>query len=181
MKTSPVGVELIHSFELCELESYPDPGSPLGRECSRKGLPMRRYREVPGYAGMTGAPWTIGWGHTGNDVRPSICISQQRADELFAQDLAEVEAGVNRLVKVRLTQNQFDALVSFAYNCGLDEDSDILPEGLGDSTLLKYVNQNKHVLAAAEMLKWNKSGGRVLLGLIRRRQAENKLYSTPEN
>ena len=86
---------------------------------------------------------------------------------------------VNNLLKTTVTQNQFNALVSFAYNVGSDIDADDIPEGLGDSTLLKKVNKNPNDLSImAEFLKWNKSNGKVSNGLVKRRKLEAKLYFT---
>lgn len=142
MKTSKKGIDLIKSFE---------------------GLVLRAYR-------CPSDVWTIGYGHTGPDVYPTMQITEARAEDLLRQDLARFETGVLALVKVPLTQNQFDALVSFAYNVGL--------AALSTSTLLKYLNQNKRQLAASEFLRWNKSKGVVLGGLVRRRKAERDLFLT---
>lgn len=176
MKTSADGIALIKRFETCELEAYPDPGSPLGRACAAKRLQMRSYRQVPNWQSLNGSPWTIGWGFTGPAVKPGMMISQEGADELLAQCLERFEREVASLVKVPVTQGQFDALVSFAYNLGSDIDADDIAEGLGDSTLLKRLNLRDIAGAGAEFLKWNKSRGVVLLGLVRRRAAERELF-----
>ncbi len=178
MRLGAAGEALIKRFESLELEAYPDPGSALGKAIAATGRLMRHYREIPGWQNVPGHPWTIGWGHTGN-VKPGDKITIEQANLLFATDVLVYEDGVNRLVTVPVNQNQFDALVSFAYNVGLDIDTDNTPEGLGDSTLLKYVNQRKFVLADGEFLKWNKSGGAVSLGLVRRRRAERELFMKP--
>lgn len=153
MKTSTNGVQVMHYFEKCVLTAYPDPGS------------------------VDGKPWTIGWGDTGPDVKEGLVITQDEADARFARRLArEFEPGVMSLVKVPMTQGQFDALVCFAYNVGLDQDEDTKAEGLGDSTLLRKVNAGDFAGAALEFAKWNKNDGRVMLGLIRRRAAEAALF-----
>jgi lysozyme len=123
--------------------------------------------------------WTIGYGHTGPDVYQGLVISQATADILFLSDLAKFEHGVERLVKVPLNQHQFDALVSFSFNVGLDEDVDTKAEGLGDSTLLKLINARLYEDAAPEFLKWNKQGGKELPGLARRRMAEMAMFLEP--
>ncbi|MBL5898551.1 lysozyme [Lelliottia amnigena] len=151
MKTSDVGQNLIKGFETCELTAYPDPGS--GND-----------------------PWTIGWGHTGPEVKPGLVCTQQQADQAFSADLDVFERDVMQLVKVEINQNQFDALVSFAYNVGPDIDSDDIAEGLGDSTLLKKLNAGDYAGAADEFPKWNKSNGKVMNGLTRRRAAERELF-----
>ena len=111
---------------------------------------------------------TIGWGHTGADVHEGMCISQERADELLRGDVALSEQFVAKLVKVPLRQGQFDALVSFTYNIG--------PGALMHSTLLRQLNMHNYVGAANEFSRWNKSKGKVLAGLVRRRAAERALF-----
>lgn len=120
--------------------------------------------------------WTIGWGHTGEDVYAGLTITRETAEALFDADLAVFEAGVTRLVEVPVSQPQFDALVSFAFNCGLDEDADDIAEGLGDSTLLRKLNAGDYDGAALEFPKWRRGGGRVLPGLVRRRAEEQALF-----
>lgn len=176
MKTSREGLALIKQFESCELEAYPDPGSDLGKECTRRRLPMREYRRVPNWQTLDAEPWTIAWGHTGKDVLPGMTVTQRTADELLEEDLVSFERAVESLVKVPITQGMFDSLVSFAYNCGPDIDSDDKAEGLGDSTLLKKVNAGDFSGAATEFLKWIRSGGVVMLGLCKRRAAERDLF-----
>lgn len=158
MKTSQKGIDLITHYEGgIQTHAYPDPAT-------------------------KGEPYTIGVGHTGlvdgAKVHLGMVITPPKATQLLKQDLAKVEAGVTSLVKIPINQNQFDALVSFAFNCGLDIDADTIAEGLGDSTLLKYVNQKKFDLASREFIKWNKGGGHVLGGLTARRQSEALLFST---
>jgi lysozyme len=114
---------------------------------------------------------TIGLGHTNHHGRKFDANSRWTAGECteaFLEDMAGFEAAVRRLVTVPLAGHQYDALVSFTYNCG---------EGnLAKSTLLKCVNRGDHKQAAAEFLKWNKGGGKVLPGLTRRRASESLLY-----
>lgn len=147
MQTSPEGIALIKGFEGCRLTAYPDPGT-------------------------GGAPWTIGYGWTlpvdGKPVRPGMTIDQATADRLLKAGLVSYESDVLKLVKVKLTQNQFDGLVSFAYNVG--------SRALSTSTLLKKLNAGDIKGAADEFLRWNKAGGKVLNGLTRRREAERALF-----
>lgn len=147
MKINEAGVQLIKSFESCRLEAYLDGG----------GVP------------------TIGWGHT-HGVKMGDVLTQQEADEIFELDLQIFEDGIARLVKVPLGKNEHAALMSFAFNVGLDEDTDAVAEGLGDSTLLKKLNRMDYAGAADEFLKWNKDNGVVVRGLTRRREAERKLF-----
>ncbi len=177
MILSSDGGALIHAFETLELRAYPDPGSPLGKECTRRGLLMRDYERVVGWSQLSGAPWTIGWGHTGADVSQGLEISADAADSLFAQDIGRFIADVNQLLDGQeVDQNEFDALVSFAYNVGSDIDADDDAEGLGDSTLLKKLKRGDMQGAADEFLKWNKAGGQVMRGLKRRRSAERAMF-----
>ena len=176
MKLSPVGIELIHSFEKCSLWSYPDPNSPLGTACARAGLPMLAYRKLGRWRQLSGDPWTIGWGHTGPEVVEGLVWSRVQTDRAFDRDIAGFESDVNSLVKVQLNQGQFDALVSFAYNCGSDIDSDTKAEGLGDSTLLRLINTKQFTKAAQEFPKWISRGTAAEPGLRRRREAERKLF-----
>lgn len=154
MKISKNGLNLIKTYEGLELTAYPDPGT-------------------------GGAPWTIGYGHTGPEVHAGLVWTQQQAEQALASDVAQFERDVTSLVKVQINQNQFDALVSFAYNCGSDIDADDIAEGLGDSTLLKKLNAGDYDGAANEFPKWNKSGGKVMSGLTKRRNAERSLFLTP--
>lgn len=121
--------------------------------------------------------WTIGYGNTryenGQPVKQGDVVTRQRANELFTNILnRDFVPSVARLVKVPLNDNQFGALVSFAYNIGT--------AALGRSTLLRLVNANPNdPNIRTEFLKWNRAGGRVLNGLTRRREAEANLYFKP--
>ena len=114
---------------------------------------------------------TIGWGHTNHHGRKfddKARWSQTECDAEFLSDMAGFENSVRRLATVHLEPYQFDALVSFTYNCG---------EGaLAKSTLLKKVNKGDFEGAALEFHKWNKSKGKVLNGLIRRRASESLMF-----
>lgn len=120
--------------------------------------------------------WTIGWGHTGPDVQRGMKITTARAEELLRVDLGRFEAAVQQLAPVA-TDNQFSAMVSFAFNVGEDIDDDTIAEGLGDSTLLRKHNSGDFAGAAREFAKWNKAKGKVLAGLTRRRAMEAALYA----
>jgi lysozyme len=116
--------------------------------------------------------WTIGWGATkykdGTKVKPGDKITQKQADELFEALLTEFEAGVKKLIKVPLSENQLGAVVSFAYNCGLGN--------FKTSTLLKKINASDFVGADKEFAKWTKAGGKELSGLVKRRLQESVLF-----
>lgn len=142
-RVSPAGIALIHSFESCKLEAYPDPGS------------------------RDGTPWTIGWGSTGPGIAKGVVWTQKQADDRFAADLGRFEKAVALMAPVT-TQNQFDALVSFAYNVGLT--------ALNDSTLLRLHKRGDYVGAKDQFARWNKNDSKVMAGLTRRRKAEADLY-----
>ena len=116
--------------------------------------------------------WTIGYGWTqpvdGKLIRSGMSIKQETAERLLKTGLVSYESDVSRLVKVALTQGQFDALVSFTYNLGA--------RSLSTSTLLRKLNAGDYSGAADEFLRWNKAGGKVLNGLTRRREAERALF-----
>lgn len=143
MKTSQAGVKLIKSFEGLRLDAYIDAVGVL----------------------------TIGYGHTGPEVKLGNRVNPQQADILLNKDLVRFEEAVEKLVKISLNQAQFDALVSFAFNIGVG--------AFKDSTLLKRLNagENPCNVAKEEMSRWNKGeGGRVLAGLTRRRSSEIELF-----
>ncbi len=142
-RVSQAGVDLIHSFESCRLAAYPDPGS------------------------VDGKPWTIGWGSTGPGIAKGVVWTQKQADDRFAADLGRFEKAVALMAPVT-TQNQFDALVSFAYNVGLN--------ALNDSTLLRLHKRGDYAGAKDQFARWNKNDGKVMNGLTRRRAAEAALY-----
>ena len=126
-----------------------------------EGCKLKAYRCPAGIC-------TIGYGHTSAAGAPEVVdgmtITQTRADEILKRDLVKYESAVLGLLKVELTQNQFDVLVDFTYNAGVGS--------LKTSTLLKKVNAGDLDAVPAELMKWTKGGGKVLPGLVRRRNAE---------
>lgn len=145
MAFSEAGLQaLTEAFEGCRLEAYPDPGT-------------------------GGAPWTIGYGHTDPGVCRGMVISREQADKFLRADIAGAEAAVNRLVRVELNQQQFDALVDFAFNAG--------EHNLAGSHLLACVNAGDFAAADREFSRWVFGGGHKLPGLVRRRQAEAAWFS----
>ena len=104
-------------------------------------------------------------------------ITKVRALDMFKVIADKFAKDVDKLVVSNVNQNQFNALVSFAYNVGSDIDTDTIAEGLGDSTLLKKVNKNPDDPSIRnEFLKWNKAGGKIITGLTRRRNEEASIY-----
>ncbi len=139
MQTGQAGIDLIKQHEGCYLAAYKCP------------------------AGV----WTIGYGHTGSDVKQGLTITQAKAEQLLRQDLAKFERHVMLFdSKYHWNQNEFDALVSFAFNVG------------SINQLTANKTRTKAQIAQA-MLSYNKANGKVLAGLTKRRQAERELFLTP--
>jgi len=141
MNITDEGIKLIKNFEGCRLTAYKCP------------------------AGV----WTIGYGHTGSEVHSGQKITQAQADNYLKVDLMIHCNNVSKLVKVPLTQNQFNALVSFEYNVGYGN--------FKNSTMLKLLNQKKYVEAAAQFDRWVYAGKTKLAGLVKRRTAEKNLFT----
>lgn len=155
MPISPAGIDLLHHFESCRLEAYPDPKT-------------------------GGAPWTIGWGHAGPDVKPGMRWTQKQADEAFMEDLEHFQNLVEGRVTVPLTQGQYDAMVSILYNVGPGspkKDGIIRLKNGKPSTLLRKLNAGDYKGAEAEFHKWVSPGSSVEKGLRRRRKAEAELFA----
>lgn len=140
MNISENGLDLIRAFE---------------------GLLLTAYRCPAGV-------WTIGYGSTGPHVREGLSITEEYADDLLLDDLARFEAGVRLLVKVKIDQDEFDALCSLAFNIGL--------RNFKTSTALRKLNAGDYAGAASAFRMWNKAGGKVLPGLVKRREAESRLF-----
>ena len=143
MEYSKDGLHLTERFEGCRLVAYPDPGS-------------------------GGDPWTIGYGHTGPEVVEGLQITQDQAEQYLAQDIKQAEANVNAVVHVELTQEEFDALVDFAFNCGC--------RNLDSSTLMKKLNAGDYDGASHEFIKWDMAAGHHMSGLLKRREAETAMF-----
>jgi lysozyme len=148
-KIGKLGLELIKHFEGLYLEAYKCPAN----------------------------VWTIGWGHTGltfgKPIVAGMKITKEEAIELLEIDMLKYSKPVRDFVKVPLKQHQFDALVSFTYNCGIG--------ALKTSTLLKLLNNGDYESVPEQLNRWNKGGGKILDGLVRRRLAEGHLWTTGTN
>lgn len=127
-----------------------------------EGLRLASYQDLAGV-------WTVGWGHTGAEVIGGATVSEEQAEALLGEDLERAARCVDRLVAVKINQNQFDALVDCCFNLGCASPA--------QSTLLKMVNAGDFDGAAQQFLRWNKAGGEVLRGLTKRRQAEAELFA----
>lgn len=144
MNLSQAGKDLILSFESLRLKSYQD----------------------------TDGVWTIGVGAIGPGIGPTTVWTKEQALDRFDKDIARFSTGVqSQLGTLPVTQNQFDALVCFAFNVGL--------EAFRTSTLLKKLRAGDIIGAADQFPRWNKDGGRVIKGLVRRRDAERTLFLKP--
>lgn len=129
-----------------------------------ESLSLKTYKDMAGIA-------TIGYGHRlllGEIFLDSI--TEDQADELLQNDLDSVQITLNSLIKVVLTQNQYDALCSFTFNVGCG--------AFRNSHLLLFLNQGDYDQAAAEFIKWDHCGAVEVPGLLRRRQAEHDLFIT---
>lgn len=143
MTPSATCVALVKGYEQCRLTAY---------------LPTINDRP------------TIGFGSTGPDIKLGMKWTQAQADERFAADLAKFAAGVAKLVGAApTTQGQFDALTSFAYNCGL--------EAMKTSTLLRMHKDGDYEHARLQFARWDKQAGKTLKGLTKRRASEAALYA----
>jgi lysozyme len=146
LKMSSQGYDLIREFE---------------------GLRTGAYRDAVGV-------WTIGYGHTSAAgeprVKPGMVITQNEAAEILERDVEKFADGVRRHLKDELTEDQFSALVSFAYNVGLGN--------FARSSVLKAVNARNFEAVPRRLALWNKAGGRTLPGLVRRRAAETALFTS---
>lgn len=140
MKLSPLGLAILEFAEEFKAVGYPDSG----------GVP------------------TAGYGHTGPDVEVGKTYTLEQASLWLAADVATAERPVNALVRITLTQPQFDALVLFAYNVGTGH--------FASSTLLRLLNASDSVDAATQFLVWDKVRGVENVGLERRRRLERALF-----
>ena len=122
--------------------------------------------ETTAYQDSVGV-WTIGFGHTKGVEEGQTC-SIEDAESMLADEMDEYEGYINNMVKVDLQQHEFDALVAWVYNLG--------PTNLGESTMLKVLNGGQFDRVPEEMNRWTRAGGKILEGLVRRRQAESLMF-----
>lgn len=157
-----------------DLNKLVDKLAPGGKTTSEEGVDLitgfegTRFTAYDDGVGV----WTIGTGTTvypnGEKVKQGDTCTPEQAKAYFKHDLAKFEKAVNESVTVTLTQNQFDALVSLTYNIGSG--------AFKSSNLLKLLNKGDYQGAADQLLRWNKAKGKVLNGLVRRREAERVLF-----
>ena len=163
----------IMAAEDCHLSAYPDPASPLATILIKRGLWAAALAGQPIPANLLntlkGDPWTIGWGQTGPDVKYGVRWTQEEADRALAKEVDDVGVRVNQCLTREPTQDQFDAMVSFAYNTGL--------ANFRTSTLLKKFNAGDVAGAQGEFARWIYAQGKVLNGLVKRRKWEARLFS----
>ena len=116
----------------------------------------------------TGGVWTIGVGHTGPEVVKGLTCSMEQALQWLKEDSEEAQEAIRQSVEGLLTQNQFNALVSFVFNVGIN--------AFKKSTMLKLINKGDFDGAAKEFTKWNKDNGKEILGLSKRRILEQSVF-----
>lgn len=144
---------------------------------SQRGLALIKESEadsrpnLEAYWDRTGQVWTIGYGHTGHDVKEGLIWSEQQCEQALLNDASFACHAVNMLVTYPLNQNQFDALVDFVFNEGATK--------FKGSTLLRLLNEGNVIEAALEFPLWKYSGGVVLPGLVDRRSKEQALFNSP--
>lgn len=175
MKISSKGVSLVKQFEGLYLVAYPDPASPLAKACKNAGIKIYNglYAGLVGWAGLSGTPWTKGWGRTEHDDGSPIEIGETvtpgQADlDLVFDVQREGSHFVDAWVKVAINQDQYDALSSFVYN-----------EGAGTfhlSHVLALLNQRNIAGAADALIGYDSAQGTEMEGLLRRRWAERALF-----
>jgi lysozyme len=133
-----------------------------------EGLRLRAYPDPA----TGGEPWTIGYGHTSMagppQVKRGMVISREEAEAILRRDVEKFAQGVEALIKVPVNENQFGALVSFAFNVGLGN--------LRKSTLLRMLNAGNYAGAAGQFPKWTKAAGKAMPGLVTRRRGEQALF-----
>lgn len=140
----PQALRLIKQFEGLRLFAYPDPATKAD-------------------------PWTIGYGHTGPEVKQGLYITALQAEDYLIKDLAKFADKISKAVKVPINDNQYAALLSLVFNIG--------PTNFQSSTLLRLLNQGDYNGASEQFKRWDRAAGKVLEGLTRRRAAEAKLFS----
>lgn len=170
MRISQKGIDLIKEYE----SLHDGDLSLIGLQ--PKMCPAGIWTEGYGHAMTYKGKFLKGEGNKALAYQLATITTEEQADAQLLKDIEQFEKDVTSLVKVPLTQGQFDALVSFAYNVGSDIDADNIAEGLGDSTLLRHLNNGDYIMAAAQFSKWNKSDGKILPGLVRRREAEKRMF-----
>ena len=145
MKINKAGIDLIKRFEGCRLHAYGDPAT--GKE-----------------------PYTIGWGHTGENITKDTVWTQTEADDQLSRDITKVTGAIDRVVPRTLTVNQFSAVCALVFNIGIGN--------FVGHDLLKFLHAGDMKAAADEFPKWNKANGKVMPGLVARRAAEKALFES---
>lgn len=125
-----------------------------------EGLRLQRYKDQAGL-------WTIGYGHLIPSGTP-VAISKEEADKLLHKDMAVARTAITKLVSVPLTQGEFDALVSFAFNLGQAK--------IAKSTLIAMVNERRYDRAAGQFSRWIYADGKPSKGLKERRRIERSVF-----
>ena len=164
--------EFIAHHEGVYYHAYPDPASPLGLAIGSAGIGRigRGGQIPPQHSHLKGAPWTIGYGQTGQDIRFGSVWTEQQARDALMRECSQRWAAIRKLVTAPLSIPQAVALISFVYNLG--------EANFAGSTLRRNINAGDYTGAACEFGKWTKAGGRELPGLVTRRAAERALFES---
>lgn len=180
MNALDLAIELVKKHEGFREFAYPDPYSPLGvaTRAYRWGFKPASeiYETLPEkYKKLNGRPWTVGFGET-LGITADSRMSLAEAIPHLRTRVAFFQKGVRKAVgRTDMPPHEEAALISFAYNVGLDEDEDLIAEGLGDSTLLKKYKAGDILGAADQFLVWHKAGGASGV-LTRRREEERSVF-----
>jgi lysozyme len=180
VKTTPEAIEKIKRHEAFREYAYPDPASPLARECRKRGYSKLRWGFEPAkhlidklpedLRKLHGNPWTVGYGET-KGVTFEDRWTKDEAHRHLLRRIQEFEDGVLAACTREPNPNECGAMVSFAYNVGLG--------GFRKSSVLRAHNRGDHQAAARAFGLWTKAGGVEMPGLVRRRADEAQLYLKP--
>lgn len=180
MRTSQKGRAIIKKYEGFREYAYPDPASALYRAAPKLLWGLTSYEAILSQLSpekrnqlqsLSGSPWTIGYGFT-KGVKPGMQMTMAQAEARLITELLEYEQGVASSLQVEPPQNEFDAMVSLAWNIGVPR--------FRTSSVVKAHNRGDKASAGRAFGLWNKANGREMPGLVARRAGEAKLYLTPD-
>jgi len=177
-----IATKVVKLFEGCHLAAYPDPASDLYAALSNNGLLQKymagklKWQDLgKNFQAISGAPWTCGWGETQGVTKDTV-YTQQEADMRLDRRIREFMEGAIRITPKLSGMNpsQIAAITSFCYNVGFGDKTRGI-EGYSTSTTAKMVQAGNVQAAADWMLPWNKGNGKIISGLVRRRETERNL------
>lgn len=171
-----IACKVVKNFEGCNLVSYADPASPLYGALTRNGMLQKslkgeiKWKDLPdNFQALSGKPWTIGWGSTEN-ITQDMVWTQQKADAELERHVAEfMEGAIKASPKLaNMNPSQIAAVTSLCYNIGLN--------AYKNSTVARKIAEGDMHAAADAFLMWNKAGGSIMAGLVKRREVERNLF-----